>query len=284
MVKKYLNFLIVLILFTSCEKEIEIELPDTPDKVVVEGYIEQDKNPFIIITRSTEFFGTLDFNTFSNLFVLDAIVTISDGIFTDTLFRPLPQYPIYISQSITGEIGKEYLLTIRENENIYTATTKIPMPVQLDSLWFKVEQGIDTLGFVWATLKDPDTIGNAYRWVAKRIGKDADFIPPPGSVFDDKFINAKSFDFAYNRGRLPNSEAEDDNNDERGYFKKGDTIVIKFSSIDMPHFRFWRSADSQASGNGNPFASPANIESNISNGALGIWGGYGATYDTLIAE
>ena len=33
--------------------------------------------------------------------------------------------------------------------------------------------------------------------------------------------------------------------------------------------------------NGSPFSSPVLIPSNISNGALGIWAGYGTWYDTL---
>jgi hypothetical protein len=32
---------------------------------------------------------------------------------------------------------------------------------------------------------------------------------------------------------------------------------------------------------GNPFASPITIRSNIQGGAIGVWGGYGASIDTL---
>ena len=45
------------------------------------------------------------------------------------------------------------------------------------------------------------------------------FIAPSGSVFEDKFINGKAFDFAYNRGHLPNSTASEDENEEAGFYK-----------------------------------------------------------------
>jgi hypothetical protein len=41
--------------------------------------------------------------------------------------------------------------------------------------------------------------------------------------------------------------------------------------------RFWRGLVRQAGTNGNPFAEPMNLVSNI-NGGLGIWTGYGASY------
>ena len=76
----------------------------------------------------------------------------------------------------------------------------------------------------------------------------------PDSTFEDKFINGKSFDFFYNRGNEPNSTKKDDNNDEKMFFKKGDTIVVRFCTIDRANFQFWRDEETQVSNNGNPFA------------------------------
>ncbi len=41
--------------------------------------------------------------------------------------------------------------------------------------------------------------------------------------------------------------------------------------------------ETEVSNNGNPFAAPTAIKSNISGGALGYWGGYGTVYDTIVA-
>ena len=41
--------------------------------------------------------------------------------------------------------------------------------------------------------------------------------------------------------------------------------------------KFWRGLTRQSGSNGNPFAEPLNLPSNI-NGGLGVWTGYGSTY------
>ena len=44
--------------------------------------------------------------------------------------------------------------------------------------------------------------------------------------------------------------------------------------------KFWRGLVRQAGTNGNPFAEPMNLTSNI-NGGLGVFTGYGAVYYTV---
>ncbi len=155
--------------------------------------------------------------------------------------------------------------------------------VPLDSVWFKIQEGKDSLGYVWAHLRDPDTLGNCYRWFAKRLGKDKSFIAPSGSVFEDKFINGKEFDFAYNRGSVPNSNAEDDNNEEAGFFKAGDTIEVKFCTITYESYQFWRQAENQSGSAGSPFGSPAVFPTNIK-GGIGIFEAFNPTFYTVIAK
>jgi hypothetical protein len=276
-----------LLLATSCEKNITVDLPQAESQIVVEGYVITGEKPRVNITRSAPYFSPIDSSSLASYLVHFALVTVSDGTTTDTLDEQYdPSFPnpiVYKARTMIGENGKDYFLKVVVDGKTLTAVTQVPYPVPLDSVWFKVDGNKDSLGYAWAHLTDPDTLGNAYRWFAKRMGKDDDYIPPQGSVFDDKFINGKSFDFGYNRGALPNSDAIDDNNDERGHFKRGDTIAVKFCTIDRAHFLFWRSVETQTSNNGNPFGSPAPIEGNIE-GGLGIWGGYGLSYDTIYAQ
>jgi hypothetical protein len=190
-----------------------------------------------------------------------------------------------------GEYEKYYELSISVNGKTYISRTKIPAPVKLDTVWYKVQEQ-DTLGFAWAHLTDPDTLGNAYRWFAKRINlnskgvpKDNYYVAPFGSVFDDKFINAKSFDFAYDRGHPPSQEGvASEPGEVQHYFKPWDTIAIKFCTIDYGVFQFLRLYESVIFNNGNPFASPASVPSNISGGALGVWAGYGISNDTIFGK
>lgn len=201
--------------------------------------------------------------------------------------------------ALWGEEGKTYTLNVIKDNHNLTATTKINNLVTLDSLWFSIpnEDPGDSLGFVFGILSDPDTAGNAYRWYAKRINrypawapdglagqqKDPNFIAPLGSVFDDTFFNGLEFEFGYFRGTGPNPSKFDDLNEERGFFKKGDTIAVRGCVIDLKAYRFIDSYENQVANQGSPFSVPYNLESNVT-GGLGAFIGYGAVYDTVICQ
>ena len=94
-------------------------------------------------------------------------------------------------------------------------------------------------------------------------------------------------DIFFNRGLDPSDAftqdklASNNNTSLFYYFKKTDTIFIKFTTIDQNTLKFFTTYEAAYQSNGNPFASPVNIISNIEGGGLGIWAGYGVTYDTI---
>jgi hypothetical protein len=196
-----------------------------------------------------------------------------------------------LDASLVGEIGRSYRLDVQADGKSLTSTTTIPPVVALDSLWFQLAErdaNDDSLGFIWATLSDPAILGNQYRWFAKRINdgedgepKDDSFIAPLFSVFEDRYVNGLTFDFNYNRGEQAYSTAEDDNNEEAGFFKRGDVVVVKFTSIDQGVFKFYDSYANNVASAGDLFSNPANVRSNVS-GGLGVWAGYSASLDTVI--
>jgi hypothetical protein len=205
---------------------------------------------------------------------------------------------VYTSFELMGAENKIYRIDITKDIHHVTGETKIPGLVYLDTIYFDILNPAvqDTLGILFGKLTDPDTTGNAYRWFAKRIShypswapdealrgqqKDAGYIAPFGSVYDDSFFNGLSFEFAYPRGQESNSSKFDDNNDERGYFKVGDTVAIRGCSIDRSSFKFVKSLEAQIGNQGSPFATPFNLESNL-HGGIGAFIGYGAVYDTIV--
>lgn len=303
-----------MLLVFSCQKEITVDLPEHTPKICVDGKIEPGLPPFVILTRNMPYFGPTDINTLQNMFVNNAVVKVSNGAttvqLTEYCTQNLPDsllplvaaftgvdtaslknfnYCVYttFNTAIWGEIGKTYHLTVDVEGKSLSSTTSILHPIPLDSLWYKyykTNNNNDSLGFVFAHLTDPPAQGNAYRWLTMRKGKDQSFIPPPGSVFDDKYVNNQSFDFAYNRGKAPGSTAEDDNNEEYGWFKIGDTVIVKFATIDREVFEFYRQMEVAIYSQGNPFSAPASVSSNVhpKEYALGVWCGYGTYMDTVI--
>jgi hypothetical protein len=58
-------------------------------------------------------------------------------------------------------------------------------------------------------------------------------------------------------------------------------VDVKLSNIDKATYDFWRTMEYNYQSIGNPFSSPVQVISNISNGALGYFGGYGSQYTQL---
>jgi len=54
--------------------------------------------------------------------------------------------------------------------------------------------------------------------------------------------------------------------------------------MDRAVCEFFEKKYIQLSTGGNPFATPANIPTNIVGGALGVWAGLSPTFDTLICQ
>jgi hypothetical protein len=278
-----------LLLLSACTEEINVKLPQSDKKIVIEGEIENGKPAQVLITRTISLFSSVSSTSPSDFYVLDAKVYVSNGIITDTLSLAIDSSSslglIYKGSSIIGVPGQHYSLRVVASDGkVYNATTSIPYPVALDSVWWKAQPPQDTLGFANAHLSEVPGLGNNYRWQAKRP-KDRRFIAQAGSTFDDKLIDGKSFDFAYAKGYDPTDPVNTQEADPRGerfYYRKSDTIYIRFCTIDRASKDFYVTFESALQSNGNPFASPTTILGNIDNDALGVWAGMGATYDTIM--
>ncbi len=309
---------VLSLLLAACEKEITVDLPETEARLVVEGRIEAGGSPLVILTRTQSYFAPTDVNSIASIFVSGATVVVSDGFTTDTLDQicsgSLTEEQILlaaeatgldagllasaniciyydIAGDITGVEGRSYSLAIEAEGKTVTGATTIPHHVDLDSTWFQLalqEPDDDTLGFIWARLTDPDTLGNAYRWYAKRINdnsdgedKDGSFVAPFFSVFEDRYVNGLSFNFSYNRGSDPYADDSDD--PERGYFKVGDSVVVRFASIGEKEYQFFNTYYNNVASQGDLFSNPSNARSNVS-GGLGVWAGYSYSYDTVFCQ
>ena len=273
----------ILLLLTACEKDITIETGSGEAQFVVEGYIESGLPPYLLLTRTTEYYSTFYLDSLSEIFVHDAVITVSDGTQTiqltefniDTLGTSISAY---VGFGMIGEVGKTYTLNIETEGKLLTAITTIPQPLPLDSIWYQTgaDQDNDTLVELICRFSDPQELGQYIRYFTS-VNNER-YLPGFNSVFEDVLINGNTFDFPLDRGVDRNDTAAFDN---YGLFRKGDTISVKWAAIDKAHFDFWRTVEFELGGQGSPFATPVIIQSNI-NGGQGIWGGYSSTFKSLI--
>jgi len=287
---------VVLLLQTSCEKEVNINLSTGEPKLVIEGQIENGGFPIVVITKSIGYFSRIDLSTLENSFVHDAIVEVSDGTTKirlreyalDTGFGGTNKFFLYTidtsspgSQNFRGVFEKQYQLTILHEGKTYEAFTKIPNVRPIDSLWFRRPSGepkFETSMLMYVKFTDPDTPGNFLRYFTRRNNEL--FLPSFNSVFEDDIVNGTTIDSllltaGYNRTKEPNL-------DSLGVFFRGDTVTVRWSAIDRGVYDFFRTYEYATGTIGNPFAAPVNVQTNIRGGALGVWVGYGTSYRTSI--
>ena len=300
---KKLYYLFLIFIF-SCTKPIKFTLPETEQTLILEAIVESGLPPRVILTNSQGYFDPIDTNLLNEVFVHDAEVILNDGS-QDFLLQEFNFNGIYIYSSLDlsafGQFGKNYSLTINSNDKTIFANAKIPQPLFIDSLWFEKYEAYDSLGLIGAKFTDPDTLGNCYRWFAQRINtykynypppfdnvkgtvKDSRPLAPIGSSTDDKLFNGLTFDFIFARGEDGNFEGPDYNGVERGFFKTGDTVLVKSTTTTYPIYLYVRAMENAAASNGSIFASSGNFPYNVHGDGLGIFYGYGVSYDTLICE
>jgi hypothetical protein len=282
---KQLLYIAALLTLIACRKDVELNLPDYTQKIVVEASIETGMPATVYLSYSVPYFGEFNYSTPQKAFIKKALVVVTDGFTADTLkeLEPLIGY-FYQGSKLLGKEGRIYSIKISVDGRIYETSTAISYPARLDSLYFKPSVDNDSLGYMMQTFTEPAGGGDCYRWYAKRLGRDEFYAAPFNSVFDDKFIDGKTFEFGYNRGRQPDRLEGSAVDPEQGYFKRGDTVVVKFCKIGRREYDFWNTYYQNRSSNGNPFSAPANVKSMFEEHeqVFGAFVGYATYFDTLV--
>ena len=279
--------LALVLLFSACEKNIEVDFPPGEQPYVIEGYIESGVVPIISISRGVSFLKNISNEDFRDLFVTNADVAISidGGAWINLNAVDFGGAVIYRNTSISGEIGKKYDLKVEVDGKLFTASTTILPSHPLDSISIKTapgDKGIkDSLVELTAWFSDPIQKDNFYRMLTRK-NSEFFFDVAFNSIYNDLLINGQQTSFTIFGGKqqLQNNDSADFS--QYGYFKRGDTVYVKWASIDKAQFDFWDSFESQSGSFGNPFAPTVIINSNIKGeGVLGIWASYGAYVDTV---
>ena len=316
----------LMLFFASCETIINVDLPSPEPKLIVEGYIENDVAPYVLMTRNAPFFGGFNINDLGAAFVRGGnleVISDNDTIplveynsealanasaemksillpiisqiigfrVTEDFIGFIPDVSIYSigeeDLNFRGKLGEQYFLNFQVDDEQLgfrsgNAKAVIPPKIDFDSLWIEDHplDEIDTLVELHGRFKDPDTIGNFYRLLTG--ANSSQWFTGGNTVFDDPLINGSSFPFTIFKGRDRFDDSDFDP-DVTGYWSRGDTARVKFSTLNRAHYRFWRTVESEVNNAGSPFASFTIVESNVEGeGVFGIWGGYGTSVISLI--
>ncbi len=296
--KNVLGIIILLLFLNGCETPFVPDTKESEQQYVVEGFVEAGEGAFptyVIITKSIPFIGEVGPDAFSNLFVHEAVVTVHDGdkevVLQELCLDNLPKeirdqlaatlgfdpdstsvnFCAYVDivNQVTQEEGRTYSLNIDVDGTHLSAVTTIPTSVPLFNLTWEDPPGDpnDTLATLKVTIDDPGDEENFYRYFTASDGDP--LVSPLASVVNDALYNGLEFEFPLNKA-IPRNTDIDINT--FGLWTRGDTITLKWCTIDEAHYEFWHTFDFNNNNQG-PFSSYTRVDSNVE-GALGVWGGY----------
>ncbi|MBT6014039.1 MAG: DUF4249 family protein [Flavobacteriales bacterium] len=261
--KKYLLYLFIISFLFSCRKEISLDFPPIPEKLVVQGSIEPGFPPYVILTRNQGYFETIDSSTYNNLFISDAEITVFklDGNETidsiELSYELIGVIPVFTNLDFTidwtnfSQEGFRYNLEINWNESLVTSSTTIPHSTPLDSIWIEETEDINDNKYkceINAKYTDPDSMGNNILIRSKRVEhwNIVDTLTTPPTLSNEKdnslllvdcgpdvLINGESFETYFPR---PSEQGGFPSGSYRTfkYKKYQDTTTLGQDSILMP--------------------------------------------------
>jgi len=230
---------------------IELNLHDADIKYVVEGVITNEPGVCRVnLTQSKPFYENNQFPGISG-----AIVTVKDN--DDEFSLPETQPGVYETTLLNGTPGHTYKLSVSIDNNVFTATSKMPLPVSLDTIY--ISNGpFGEFKFATVGYSDPPGVSNSYRFVQYLNG-----VKDPAIFWqNDEFTDGQTVLIQLDTGV--------DKKDDPRNIKSGDTVMIEMLGIDDAVYKYWYSLHFNG-GDGGNIATPANPVTNVSGGALGYF-------------
>lgn len=248
-------YFLALILFPGCQKIINVDLNEASPNIVIEGLITDKTGPYVItISKSGSYFNQPEL-----VLVSAARVTIADDLGKiDTLKETQPGF--YLTSKIRGNPGRTYTLKVISEDMEYTGSSTMQSHVKIDSV-----------NLTKSILQHFDFGGDNRNEL--QVDLNCYFRDPP----EKNFYRLKVF--INDSARVDDYRLYDDqytNGMEIGlraaHARAGSTYRLELYSLDSKTFEYYRTLEDLL--NNNPIfgSTPANPNTNLSNGALGYFG------------
>lgn len=265
MVSSIISFtfiILLLLLLSSCQKVINLKLEPSAREYVIEGIITDQPGYCIVSIGQTK--NISDDNQFPG--VSGAKVTVVDGGSVVPLTETTPG--VYQTNAINGKPGNTYQLSVTINEQVFTASSTMPQPVELDSIYV-YKQDLSTKKYMAVMYHDPAGVPNYYRFVQTVNG------------LKEKTIFTQNDEFTDGQPRVKSQLVFSNDNDNKARdIESGKTVKIDMLCLDPVVYNYWFSLQGASGTNQN--ASPANPISNMKGGCMGYFSAHTIRTKTLI--
>lgn len=262
---------IIYLLFvcTGCEKVINVNLNDAEKKYVIEGVVTNQPGTCMVLLSQTK--DVDEDNTFAGVSGATIRLTEQGGA---TILLTETATGVYEAAQLTGTPGKTYELSVAINGQVFTATSSMPQPVNLDSLFVTEDDNVrgNKRKLMNVQYNDPDTTGNNYRFIQYVNGLKEQQI----FIRNDALTNGNT---SLVKLRYPSDE------DNKNDIQPGDQVKVDMLCIDPAVYKYWYSLNRSATGGGGQMsATPANPVTNIQGGALGYFSAHTLQSKTLVVR
>ena len=291
---KYIFFLTVLFTFSSCsdffETTIEVDPPEHNEQLVVHGFGSARTD--ILQVRVSKTTGILDDVNDYDLQVNNASITlIHNGISYPLMYQDITVNSnwtynyILENGSIDFIIGEQYRLEVEADgfEKV-TGICTVPEKVLPDNFEFNLNGPStfdDDFAEVSMQLSDPSGRSDYYEFYLALQDQDLpllfldlyteSFDPVVEEAGFSLLLNDESFDGELKQlDLLVNRFSLNGQNPE-------DRLFVYWRTISEDHYRYSKSFEQHQEADGNPFASPVQVFSNMENG-IGIFSIYNDQY------
>ena len=245
---RLLKLIILIIIFHSCEKVIDIETEFDDKRLVIDANISKHRDSINGIA-SVKLSETIPYFSDQESIVKNASVKIETNqiVYNLVYNNDKKEY-----SSIIENINKEeFVLSIIRNEYTYRSSEKLITTPKIKSVIFGDRKSLNKDEVeLRVTFIDPPEKGNYYLWKfgPKKSGK-YDYLPAL-----DKYINGNEFTFSFFI-------------DKTEYLQNSDFINIEINGISENYYNYLNILTSQAGAqNGRPFSTSSSIiRGNISN-------------------
>ncbi len=257
-------FTLISVALNSCQKVISVDLNNANPHIVIEGVVTDKPGPYTVSISMTG-----DYFTPSLYFppVTGAKIVIQDDKGQrDSLKETAPG--TYLSTNLMGIEGRTYFLSVLSNGTTYNASSYMPPKALIDSLYVVIRNGTETgTRFdIYVMFKDPPELGNYYRL---NITTSA---PIPQDSIDGR--RYRLYSDKYTNGNEMLERIRTTSN-----VHSGDTLTVDLISLDYAAYEYFYTMNDVLISDRSPTSlSPANPNTNLSNGSLGYFAAY--AFDT----
>lgn len=278
--KKYISnislLLFVLITAVSCTEEIPLDLDDSYNRLVVEAYLSTDTTAHeVVLSKSTSYFDPSTIEYVSNA---DVYIENSDKSVKILLTESSSQIGHYYTPDNSyGVVNETYTLHINDVDiddngdfEEYTAMSQIKEVIYLDSISAVYRTVMGEQGFtLYGSAQEPATVGDYYMWryyVNNVLSTDTlrESIFQDDAIFNGNYL--ADFEMAFIQDAV-----------------SGDTLRVESQSITKEYYEFVISFMLETEWSAGAFGGPpANIKTNISNGAIGYFKTSATSYIEII--